>query len=170
MFKVWSTFIQFFGEICAQTVDQQNVKPGRCRDATSRASTRHGRASVGLGVRATRRPRSPSPEARTSPCAAPRGSSESFRGLARRVEPRRTGPGLAADRRSIGGTPPYARRPRSPCYGGISRRHRDVTGGVAPIKTEPRPSSRRHRAPPCPPLPAAGELASPSFSSAPKPS
>jgi hypothetical protein len=82
---------------------------------------------------------------------------------ASRATPRRTGPGLAADRRSVGGTPPYARRPRSPCYGGISRRHRDVTGGVAPIKTEPRPSSRRHRPPPCPPLPAAGELASPPF-------
>jgi hypothetical protein len=39
---------------------------------------------------------------------------------ASRVASRRTGPGLAADRRFVDDTPPYARRPRWPCYGGIS--------------------------------------------------
>jgi hypothetical protein len=100
-------------------------------------------------------PHAPHPEAPRSPpgasCAAPR----------------RTGPGLAADRRFVGGTPPYAHWPRPPCYGGISHHHRNVTGGVAPIKTEPHPPRASTTAPPCPPLPVAGELASPPFSSAP---
>jgi hypothetical protein len=82
--------------------------------ATSRASSRHRRAPVGLDVRAHAAqghrhsrhapPHAPHPEAPRSPLGASRAA------------PRRTGPGLAADRRSVGGTPPYARRPRAPCY------------------------------------------------------
>jgi hypothetical protein len=88
------------------------------RHACSRAAHR-ARAPAGLGIRATRRPRphagrgvplphAPHPEAPRSPPGPSHAAS------------RRTGPELAADRWSVGGIPPYARRPRSPYYGGIS--------------------------------------------------
>jgi hypothetical protein len=96
-------------------------------------------------------PHAPHPEAPRSPPGASHAT------------PRRTGPGLTADRRSVGDTPPYARRPRPPCYGGISRRHRNVTGGVAPIKL-----SHTLLAPP-PPLLRARHCRSP-VNSPPRPS
>jgi hypothetical protein len=134
-------------------------KPGAPPRMTSRAFSRHGRAPVGLGVRALaaqgyRRPRhtpphAPHPETpRSSPGAS-------------RTAPRRTGLELTTDRRSVGGTPLYARRPREPCYGEhlapSPLRHwseRAYKNRPVPFPRAPPPSS-------IPPLPAAGELASP---------
>jgi hypothetical protein len=62
--------------------------------------------------------------------------------------PRRTGPELVADRRSVGGIPPYARRPRSPCYDWISAVTATSLGGLAYKNRAPCPSSRWHRRPP----------------------
>jgi hypothetical protein len=64
------------------------------------------------------------------------------------VAPRRTGPELAADRRSVGGILPYARRLRSPYYGGISAVTATSPGGLAYKNRAPCPSSRRHHRPP----------------------
>jgi hypothetical protein len=91
----------------------------RRRAVTSRTLTRYARALAGLGVCATHRPRphigrgmllrhAPRPEAWESPW--PRA----------RHGPRCTGSVHAVDRRSVGGTPLYARRPRWPCYDSIS--------------------------------------------------
>jgi hypothetical protein len=68
---------------------------------------------------------------------------------------------------SVGGIPPYARRPRSSYYDGISAVTATVTGEVSPIKTERlapvHANTTAHRATRA----DAGELASLSFSSAP---
>jgi hypothetical protein len=106
---------------------------------------------AGLGVRTTRRPRPP----------AARGSLLPMRRTPRllgvlpgpRTAPRRTGPGLAADRRSVGGIPPYARRPRyraTAASPSSPRRHR---GGLA-YKNQtpcPHPGATPSRRPPLPP-------------------
>jgi hypothetical protein len=66
-----------------------------------------------------------------------------------RATPRRTGPEPTADRRSVGGAPPYARRLRSPYYGGISTVTTTSPARFPPYKSRSFcPSSRRHRCPP----------------------
>jgi hypothetical protein len=93
----------------------------------------------------------PPPEARTSPCAAPRGSSESSQGLARHAAPYRPGARCG---------PPVRRRHHAVHVSAevavlrrYLRRHCDVTGGALPIKTERHallaPSPPLHRARHC---------------------
>jgi hypothetical protein len=95
----------------------------------------------GQGVAASRRRARPRAardhllaDARSSPCAAPRGSSESSRGLARRATPYRAG--------ARHGPPVRQRHPVVHAWAEVAvlrrhlRRHRDVTGEVSPIKKE----------------------------------
>jgi hypothetical protein len=91
----------------------------RRRTATSRALTRHAHASVVLGLRATHRPRPHTGRGVLLPHAPRPEAWVSSRPHARH-RPHRTGSVRAADRRSVGGTPPYARRSRWSCYDGIS--------------------------------------------------
>jgi hypothetical protein len=147
-------------------VDQQNVQaraPPRCDVARV---ARHAHAPTGLGIRTTRRPRPPAgrgvplphaphPEAPWSPLGprAPR------RAVPAQGSPRTTGPS-AAPRRTRTGRGSFATvaSPSSP------RRHQR---GLSYKNRVPRPPRAVTAAPPRLPLPAAGELASSSFSSVP---
>jgi hypothetical protein len=113
-------------------------------------AARHRPCSASLGVCATRRPRPRAGRGVPFPRRTPRDSSESP-GASRRA-PRRTGLGLAADRRSVGGTPPYARWPRWSCYGSISGVTATSRGGlsyknpsVVRLRTPHRPVGRHYR-------------------------
>jgi hypothetical protein len=91
----------------------------RRRAVTSRTLTHRARAPSGLGVCATRRPRTHTGRGMLLHHASRPEAWESSRPRARH-RPRRTGSVHAADRRSVGGTPQYAHRPRWPCYDSIS--------------------------------------------------
>jgi hypothetical protein len=76
------------------------------------------RALPALGVRATRRPRPRAVRGVHSPRRRTPRLLGVLAGLASRAASYR--PGLTADRRSVGGIPPYARRSRRSYYGSIS--------------------------------------------------
>jgi hypothetical protein len=135
----------------------------RRRTATSRALTRHApRPRVGR----PRPPRHPPPKAThwprraPSPCAAPRGLGVLPAARTPWTAPYR--PVCAADRRSVGSTPPYASRSRWSCYGSISGVTATSPGGlnyknpsaVRPLRATPT------RRPPLPPPPCAHASAS----------
>jgi hypothetical protein len=124
-----------FGEKHVQTVGQQHVQARALPRRTPHPRAGRPRQPHHALPKATRRPRRA-----PSPCAAPRGSSESSRALARRVAPYR--PGACRG-------PLVCRRHPAICTSAEVavlrrnlRRHRNITGEVSPIKTE-RP------APPC---------------------
>jgi hypothetical protein len=109
--------IQISGVIQIQTVLSKTICARRAlrRDVASRSCARAPapRRPLHVPPEAAHRsklalPHAPHPEAPRSP---PEASCAALRC---------TGPGLVADRRYVSGTSPYARRPRWPCYDGIS--------------------------------------------------
>jgi hypothetical protein len=87
------------------------LRLGRRRAATLRTLTCCAHAPAGLGVRAARRPRSPAVRGSFFPMRRAPRPLESSQPRARH-RPRHTGSVRTADRRSVGGAPPYSRRSR----------------------------------------------------------
>jgi hypothetical protein len=111
VFKVLCTSIKKFGVFRVQTQSHRHVD-----GQSAAAPRRRARRATSAFAPTPHRPRPTADRGAPSPCATPRGSSESSRGHARR-RPRRTAPLRATDHRSVSGAPPYVRRPW-PMYNG----------------------------------------------------